>query len=49
MFATAASSQCHSKRSEESLIYFWANTEQLDPEMFRFAQHDSIIYEMNSG
>ena len=29
--------------------YFCADIEEPDPEMFRSAQHDSTIYEMNSG
>jgi hypothetical protein len=45
-----AISQCHSERSEESLtisgvIITYGNGR----EVFRFAQHDSAIHEMDSG
>ena len=37
-------SQCHSERSEESRLNPARSTPEI--KMFRFAQHDSAIYEM---
>jgi hypothetical protein len=34
---------CHSERSEESQIQFWTAPQGNRPEMFRSAQHDSVV------
>src|SRR5947199_7905158 len=42
-------SKCHSERSEESRIKSASIQQRSYTEMFRFAQHNSAIYEMSSS